>query len=488
LRELRACFSASIVILLGLMAAIAASAQTFTTLANFSQFTSGFSPNAVIQGFDGNFYGTVESGGELNVGTVFKATADGQLSEVDFDGADGSSPRAGVIQSTDGNFYGTTWLGGNNDGDGAAFKVTPEGTITTLYQFCSLPNCIDGARPTASLVEGTDGNLYGTTYQGGANSNATYLCPSGCGTVFRITPNGVLTTLYSFCAQPECTDGVIPSAGLVQASDGNFYGTTYSGGRLSYPSGTVFKITNQGKLTTIYRFCARGGSACTDGAGPTASLIEAANGKFYGTTLVGGVDYAGTVFEISADGVLTTLYRFCSEKACADGALPTAGLVQGTDGNFYGTTPSGGLHKTGTLFELTAPGTFTRLHSFCVAVNCPDGAVPSGVLIQGTDGSFYGVASGGGSDSSGTFFKLETGLSPFVETIPASGRIGSDVRVLGTNLAGVTQVSFNGTAAVFTVVSDSQLRATVPPGATTGTVMVSTTDGVLTSSVVFRVP
>jgi uncharacterized repeat protein (TIGR03803 family) len=486
--KLRRCRSASALLLLCVATAIATPAQTLTTVANFEGSTSGFSPNAVVQGFDGNFYGTVENAGAKNYGTLFKVTSDGYLTSIDFDDANGSSPLAGVIQATDGNFYGTTWLGGDRGGKGLVFKVTPDGVLTTLYEFCAQANCADGALPTAGLAEGTDGNFYGTTYQGGAYSSAVNLCPSGCGTVFKITPGGILTTLYSFCAKPNCTDGVVPSAGLVQANDGNFYGVAYGGGRVNDPTGTVYRITKEGKLATIYRFCARGGYHCSDGAGPLGTLIQASNGKFYGTTVSGGVDIGGTVFEIGADGVLTTLYRFCSQKACDDGAMPTAGLAQGTDGNFYGTTPSGGTRKAGTLFKLTSTGQFTSLHSFCVAVDCPDGAVPSGTLIQGTDGNFYGVASGGGSDDGGTFFKLDTGLGPFVESVPTSGRIGSEVRILGTNFTGVTQVSFNGTTAVFSEVSGSEIRATVPSGATTGVVTVSSSNGVLTSNVVFGVP
>ncbi len=209
--------------------------------------------------------------------------------------------------------------------------------LTTLYNFCSQPNCSDGSDPTAALVQAKDGNFYGTTFSGGANSNCTW----GCGTVFKITAGGTLTTLYSFSGP----DGEYPYAGLVQASDGNFYGTASwggGGGNCSEPPsysgcGTVFKITPGGMLTTLYTF------AGPDGANPYGGLVQGSDGNFYGTTYGGGCqsDGCGTVFKITPSGALTTLYSFCSQSSCADGGVPNAGLVQAADGNFYGTTTAG---------------------------------------------------------------------------------------------------------------------------------------------------
>ena len=196
--------------------------------------------------------------------------------------------------------------------------ASPAQTFTLLYSF----DLTDGADPWAGLVQATDGNFYGTTYQGGAN---------GAGTVFKITAGGVLTTLHSF----DGTDGADPFAGLVQATDGSFYGTTYYGGAGS-GYGTVFKITAGGVLTRLHSFDS------TDGANPHAELVQATDGNFYGTTYNGGANAAGTVFKITAGGVLTTLHRF----DFTDGAYPRARLVQATDGSFYGTTsgnsPRGG--------------------------------------------------------------------------------------------------------------------------------------------------
>src|ERR1039458_5491589 len=225
-------------------------------------------------------------------------------------------------------------------GNGTVFKITPSGTLTTLYSFCSQSRCPDGGGPWAGLIQATNGHLYGTTLGGGANDE---------GTVFRITPSGTLTTLYSFCSQTNCKDGVNPYAGLVQATNGDFYGTTSGAGTHCY--GPAFKITPGGALTTLHRFCSQ--SACPDGAEPDAVLVQAANGDLYGTTVVGGANLRGTIFKITPRGTLTTLYSFCSQTNCTDGAIPDAGLVQDTNGDFYGTTFNGGANNSGTVFRLS---------------------------------------------------------------------------------------------------------------------------------------
>ena len=229
----------------------------------------------------------------------------------------------------------------------ATAMVSPAQTLTDLASF----DYTDGALPEfESLVQGTDGNFYGTTFLGGANQNS--------GTVFQITPEGTLTTLYNFCAQANCIDGAKPYAGLVQATNGNFYGTTEVGG--ANGAGTVFKITSGGALTTLYSFCVPQPppfSNCADGAFPFAGLIQGTNGDLYGTTEGGGADGVGTVFEISLAGKLTTLHTFapnCNPISCADGAYPYAGLIQGTNGSFYGTTVGGGAVSNGTVFKITA--------------------------------------------------------------------------------------------------------------------------------------
>ena len=239
--------------------------------------------------------------------------------------------------------------GSGAGGCGTVFKMTPTGTLTTLHRF----DGADGGNPMAGLLHGTDGNFYGTTYVGGANINCVRGGSTGCGTVFKISPDGTFTTLYSFCSQPQCVDGSFPFTTLMQATDGNFYGTTEQGGTVN--AGTVFKITPGGILTTLYSFCSL--PNCADGVRPMlGSLVQATDGNFYGTT--SGTDI-GTAFQTTPGGILTTLYSFCSQPNCADGSYPFAGLLQATDGNFYGTTWNGGTgsgcrlpHGCGTVFRL----------------------------------------------------------------------------------------------------------------------------------------
>jgi uncharacterized repeat protein (TIGR03803 family) len=483
-----------------LLCATAAIAQTtFTTLHSFD-FTDGQQPWAsLVQGTDGNFYGTASAGGAnvfypdcpVGCGTLFKITSSGTLTTLysfcsQSGCTDGSSPLAALVQATNGDFYGTTYLGGNTGpvcGDptcGTVFKITPSGTLTTLYAFCSQSGCADGAVTEAALVQATKGNFYGTTYTGGVN---------GYGTVFKITPSGTLTSLYSFCSQSGCTDGSSPLAALVQATNGNFYGTTTGGGANGY--GTVFKITPSGTLTTLYSFCSQSG--CPDGSLPRAALVQAPSGDFYGTTSGGGNSNSscnggcGTVFKITPGGTLTTLYSFCSQSGCTDGSTPVAGLVQATDGNFYGTTYSGRSDGYGTIFKITPSGTLTTLYSFCSQSGCMDGEDPEAALIQATNGNFYGTTLAGGTLDSGTIFRLSVGLGPFVETQPTSGKVGAAVKILGTDLTGATSVRFNGKAAVFKVVSRSLITTTVPQGASTGFVKVKTPSGTLKSNLQFRV-
>jgi uncharacterized repeat protein (TIGR03803 family) len=460
--------------------AIALPAQTFTTIHSFDG-TDGKNPYAgLIQADNGDGYGTTENGGTSTTcdggcGTVFKITPGGTLKTlysfcVQSGCPDGQYPYAGLFQDANGDFYGTTSAGGAS-GFGTVFKITPT-ALTTLHSFGGT----DGENPWAGLIQGTDGNFYGTTVNGGADN--------GQGTVFKMTPGGTLTTLHTFCEQAEgtsCVDGQHPEAGLVQAANGDFYGTTSAGGALAAGGhGTIFKITTSGALTTLYRFCAQSG--CSDGSGPQAGLVQGTDGNFYGTTSAGGASEHGEVFKVTPGGALTTLYSFCSQVACSDGSVPEAGLVQATDGNFYGTTSTGGTNRAGTVFEIAPSGTLTTLHSFV----SPNAGHQAG-LVQATNGDFYGTTWGGGADQYGTVFNLSVGLSPFVKPLPPSGKVGAAVRILGSNLTGATSVTFNGAAAVFTEVSNSEITTTVPAGATSGEVQVVTPSGTLSSNVPFRV-
>ncbi len=232
-------------------------------------------------------------------------------------------------------------------------------TLTTLVNLKGS----NGANPLfGSLLQGADGNLYGTTSAGGAHSQ---------GTVFKMTRSGILTTLYSFCAQSNCADGSAPYAGLILATDGNFYGTTQSGG--ANRSGTVFKITPNGVLTTLHSFNSR------DGAMPYAALLQATDGNFYGTTESGGAHLLGTIFKITHSGTFTTLHSFNS----TDGSSPETPLIQASDGNFYGTTYNGGTEGYGTVFKMTMSGAITTLHVFGDA----DGRAITGGLVEAPDGT-----------------------------------------------------------------------------------------------------
>jgi uncharacterized repeat protein (TIGR03803 family) len=443
--------------------AIASPAQTFTSLLNFDK-ADGANPNAgLVQGTDGNLYGTTVSGGTgvycnpgPGCGTIFKITAGGSLTTLynfcsHSNCIDGNGPYAPLVQATDGNFYGMTYFGGAND-YGTVFKITPGGTLTTLHSFDS-----EGGFPLAALVQATNGNFYGTT--------SDYP-----GTVFEITPEGTLTTLYTFGGH----HGYLPLAGLVQATDGNFYGTTSAGGAVN--GGTVFKITPEGTLTTLHSFDG------DDGEAPYGGLVEATNGNFYGTTSASSKNHGyGTVFEITPTGTLTTLHVFDG----SDGKS-YAGLIQATDGNFYGTTDL-------TALEITPAGTLSTLHVFCTPTHCATDDLFDG-LVQATNGNFYGTTFYGGSSGNcgsgggcGTIFSISVRLGPFVETRPISGQIGTAVVILGNNLTGTTAVTFNGTPAAFTVVSSTEITASVPAGATSGTVEVTTPGGTLDSNVKFRV-
>jgi uncharacterized repeat protein (TIGR03803 family) len=393
-------------------------AQSFTTLLTFAG-DNGANPKSVtlVQASDGNLYGTTSSGGSTancsaGCGTIFKIGLDGKITTLhNFceqpDCTEGTGPQAGLIQAKDGNFYGTTVGGGAHNGNGTIFKMTPTGEVTTTYSFCAMQNCADGYYPYAALVQGADGDLYGTTSGGGTKDS---------GTVFKITPAGELTTLYSFCTKPDCTDGSNPIAELTQGADGSLYGMTSQGGK---GSGTIYKITSSGALTTIYTFCSK--VQCADGGNPKGGLIQAADGSFYGTTFSGGSGNAGTFFEFTAQGALTTIFSFCT--GCAIGGSPYSTLVQGTDGNFYGTAYYGGATGQGTAYKVTPPPKVippskvkptwkvTAIHSF-------DGsdAYPIAALMQATDGNFYGTTFNGGSSPKclnsggcGTVFRLSAG-------------------------------------------------------------------------------
>ena len=280
------------------------------------------------------------------------------------------STLSGLVEGADGNYYGTTENGGTLN-QGTVFQLTADGILTTLYSFTGSN---DGANPPVGLTLAADGSLYGTTTRQGL---------AGAGTVFRITTDGTLSTVYSFTGGK---DGYTPSSALVLGPDGNFYGTTGYGGAGGY--GSIFRISPSGAETVIYSFVS------TNAGSMPASELVVANGNFYGTSQSGGANGLGTIFKITPSGTFTLLDSFSSTTGGNGTGLPGPQLALGTNGNFYGTTYSGGASNNGTLFQVAQDGTFTTIYSFTGGL---DGGNPVGGLVQGRDGYFYGTTTEGGA-------------------------------------------------------------------------------------------
>lgn len=356
------------------------------TVYNFGIAIEGYGPETgVLFGSDGNLYGVTAEGGpnvagtinNLGAGAFFKVTLTGEETDLwNFgSGQDGQDPSGDLVVDASGNFYGTTYVGGLN-GAGTVFKITATGQETVLWNFGS---GTDGQKPFGSVVLGQDGNLYGTTSEGGAY---------GGGTVFKLTPAGVETVLWAFGAG---TDGKSPKGRLLQANDGNFYGTTESGGALTF--GAVYKSTPSGVETVLYSF-----AFGTDGQGPEG-LTQAPDGDLFGITIGGGSYSVGTAFKITTSGVETQLWTFGNGS---DGRNPDAAPLLGADGNFYGVTGNGGTSGLGTLYRLTPDGNETVLWNFKES----EGSFPFSTLTQGPDGTIYGTTYRGGSAGGGVIFKL----------------------------------------------------------------------------------
>ena len=431
-----------------------------------------------------------------------------------FNGSNGETPGVVVLtQGRDGWLYGTTCLGGA-DGLGVVFKQSPAGAQNVLLHSFAGP---EGSCPNGGLSLGTDGNYYGTAVQGGAN---------GYGTIFKTSPAGNLTVLYNFTGG---TDGEYPSAPPIQASDGNYYGSTIE---VDPEESTIYKMAPSGSLSTIYTSSAADGwfiqsallqgtdgylyaTATLGGAeecgallkittsgrlisnysfhcgamglSPIGTLTQDGDGNLYGTTLNGGTHAnAGTIFKI--DNMLrsiTILYDFGATSE--DGRGGYTGLAFGTDGYLYGGTSIGGTAGAGALYKVSTSGIYTQLFSF-PNLGGQNGQSPEAALVQDTDGIFYGVTEYGGLDGDGSVYSLNVGLGPFITFVKSQGRIGAQVQILGQGLGGSTAATFNGVAATeFTVVSDTFMTAVVPSGATTGPVVVTTPSGTVTSNMNFRI-
>jgi len=383
----------------------------FCSQANCSD---GNGPGDLIMDSSGNFYGTATEGGNGDAacyegcGVVFKLAADGTETVLysfcsQANCSDGAAPYAGLIMDGSGNLYGTTAAGGNGnaacqEGCGVVFKLAPDGTETVLYGFCSQANCSDGDAPYAGLIMDGAGNLYGTTFSGGLNVG----CSTGCGTVFKIAPDGTETVLHSFCPEANCTDGDQPMGGLIMDGSGNLYGTTSNGGFHSYCCGTVFELAPDGTETVLYAF----GQAQTDGIYPLAGVTMDGAGNLYGTTSSGlNEGVLGTVFKLAPDGTETALHDFTGGS---DGAALQSGVILDSAGNVYGTTDLGGStccdkHAgAGTAFELAPDGTETQLYIF---KSRSHGKYPTSGLITDSQGNLYDSASAG-KYNGGVVFKI----------------------------------------------------------------------------------
>ena len=382
----------AIVLLPALGAAPAAEGQTYTVLYNFTGGPDGGWPYyGLVRDAKGNLYGTTYYGGDLNCdypygcGVVFKLDNGGKettLYTFTETGGDGANPAAGLVIDSSGNLYGTTYYGGAS-GDGTVFKLDSSGNETVLHSFTGYPD--DGAYPFADLVRDAAGNLYGTTYSGGAGEVD--------GTVFEVDKAGNETMLHSFTGG----DGQSPSIDpLFLDAAGNVYGTTHSGG--PYQHGVVFKLDKTGEETLLYTF-----PGLAKGAFPTSGLIRDPLGNLYGTTARGGSGAChsgcGVVFKLAKTGKVTVLYSFAYT---GDGTYPSGDLLRDAMGNLYGTTFEGGGDDVGTLFELNKAGKETVLHSFAG----PDGELSYGGLVRDASGNLYGAASRGGAYGGGVVFEL----------------------------------------------------------------------------------
>jgi uncharacterized repeat protein (TIGR03803 family) len=384
-----------------------------TVLYAFQGGSDGAEPfSGLVADKAANLYGTTEYGGGTGCysdgcGTVFRIAPDGTETVLHAfqGGSDGEYPLAGVILDKAGNLYGTTSEGGGTGceyslGCGTVFRVAPNGTETVLYAF---QGGNDGDDPQAGLLADNAGNLYGTTYEGGITD-----CTYGCGTVFKVAPDGSETVLYSFCAQQNCADGDSPSGALIADKAGNLYGTAGEGGTTD--SGTVFRLAPDGTLTTLYSFCAK--RKCADGDWPAAALLADRKGNLYGTTSLGGARCegdggggCGAVFKLAPDGKETVLYSFDGRN----GDDPLGNLIADKSGNLYSTTLYGKencVSGCGLVFEVAPDGTETPLHNFSGG---SDGAEPLAGLIADGQGNFYGTTSAGGGTGCGYLYQSGCG-------------------------------------------------------------------------------
>jgi len=440
-----------------LCAAAIAQAQTVSTVYNFAGGTkSGQYPWYVtlVQGTSGALYGTTYNGGAKLNGTVFSVTTSGTQTIVySFQGGtkDGANPTGGLTLGTDGNFYGTTQQGGTKS-SGIVFKMTPSGVETILHAF---NGTTDGSFPWGPPIEGSDGNFYGTA-SGGGNGN---------GVVYKVTSSGTFSVIYEF----DVTHGFAPIAPPTQGTDGFLYIPVSEGG--AEFCGTIVQLSTAGVVNNYFSFpCGSGGDF------PIGPLVQASNGDFYSTTQNGGTNGEGTIYQVTTGLNVTILHNFGA--VFGDCTYPGAGMLLATDGNYYGSSSDGGGHGDGCLFNTSTSGTYTGLYSFNNTTNGTQ-ISPLAPPVQLTSGVLYGVTEFGGPSNDGTVYSLNMGLTPFVNLPLFTGKEGESVLILGSHLKGTTEVTFDGTPAKFTVLSNTHMKAIVPAGATSGSIRVTTPRAVL---------
>jgi uncharacterized repeat protein (TIGR03803 family) len=435
-------------ILIGLTSQL--TAQTVATVYSFDG-SHGATPDllTLTQGRGGRLYGTTTAGGAGGVGTIFKQLTATSGNLVLYN-ALGSA--VGLTLAGDGNYYGTNQLAGIS-GKGTLFRVTSTGVLTVLHEFTGGS---DAGYPYGPPIQALDGSLYGMTFADGKGLHST---------LYRFTMTGVFSTIYTFSDPND-----VPFF-ITQAADGNLYAT----GQVSAPEcGGVFKLSVTGTL--IFRHGFKCGGAL--GFFPDSTLVEASDGNLYGTNVSGGRNNGGTIYRMRPNGALALIYSFGA--SAGDGAHPASGLTQASDGNFYGSTAAGGSAGAGSLYELTLGGLYMQLYSFPkggLASQAPEGS-----LTQSTDGVLYGTTYQGGTHDMGSIFKLDMGLGPFVALLRSQGKPGSTVGILGQGFTGTTAVTFNGVPTTFTVLEDTYMTAVVPSGAGTGPVLVTTPTGTLKSN------
>jgi uncharacterized repeat protein (TIGR03803 family) len=406
------------------------SSGAVTIVRHLNSVTDGANPKGeLIKGFDGNFYGVTSGGGTNTYGTIFKMTPAGVytvLRHLSY-ATDGTNPRGHLVQGKDSAFYGMTYSGGSF-GYGTIFKITSAGTYTVLRH---LNRPTDGGQSYSSLVEGSDGNLYGIAYSGGT---------LGYGTIFKITKAGVFTVLRNL---NSTADGAYPQGDLIQGTDGNLYGSCYSGG--TFGNGTIFKITKAGVYTVLRHL-----AASTDGGNPYGNLYQNSDGVLYGMNRTGGANTAGTAYKITTAGVFTLLHSFVP---ATEGSTPNGSLIKSTDGNFYGLTSSSGLYNGGTAFRMSTTGTVTVLAQFNGA---KFGNVPQESLVKGRDSAYYGTNSSGGTYGHGTIFKICAGVTTtlysFNRSVSGGVPLGSLIQATDGNFYGTTsEGGTNGYGTIFKI-------------------------------------